>query len=134
MFKITNTLTGTKQEFLPRAGSKVTMYVCGITPYDDAHIGHGRCYSTFDLLYRLLKFLEFDVIYVRNFTDIDDKLLHRAQQEFNDRYRYTEIANRYIDRYHEDMKAMNCLPPTIEPKVTEHILEIIQFVEGLINE
>ena len=103
MLKFTNTLTNHKQEFIPLEQQKIRLYVCGVTPYDDAHIGHGRCYVTFDLLYRLLIFLEYDVTYVRNFTDIDDKLLKKAEKEFNDQLRYSEIANRYIDRYHEDM-------------------------------
>ena len=133
MLKFTNTLTNHKQEFIPLEQQKIRLYVCGVTPYDDAHIGHGRCYVTFDLLYRLLIFLEYDVTYVRNFTDIDDKLLKKAEKEFNDQLRYSEIANRYIDRYHEDMSNLNCLTPTHEPRVTETISEIITFIQGLIE-
>ena len=109
------------------------MYVCGITPYDFAHVGHGRCYVTFDVIYRLLSCLGYKVTYVRNFTDIDDKLLIRAEKEFGDQTRYTEIAQRYIDAYHEDMRNLNCRAPQHEPRVTQVIPDIIQFIEKLIK-
>src|SRR5437899_8396676 len=89
---ISNTLTDKKELFIPTDPNQVTMYVCGITPYDYAHLGHGRCYVTFDTLYRLLKFLGYNVKYCRNFTDIDDKLINKAIQEFNNPNRYSEIA------------------------------------------
>ena len=92
MLKITNTVTGKKELFESLVPNKVSMYVCGVTPYDRAHIGHGRCYVAFDLLYRFLRFIGYDVVYVRNFTDIDDKLLVRAEKEFGDKFRYTDIA------------------------------------------
>ncbi len=133
MLKITNTVTGKKELFRSLENDKVRMYVCGVTPYDVAHIGHGRVYVTFDLLYRLLQFLGYEVTYCRNFTDIDDKLLNKAEREFGDRLRYKEIAQRYIDAYHQDMVALNCLPPTYEPRVTETMPSIIAFIEGLIQ-
>jgi len=131
--KITNTLSGKKEAFQPLNFPEVKLYVCGITPYDFAHIGHGRVYVTFDVLYRLLNFLGYKVKYCRNFTDIDDKLLNKAQVEFNDKFRYQEIADRYIKAYKEDMLSLNCMNPDYEPKVTETIDEIIEFIQGLID-
>lgn len=132
MLRITNSLTGQKEPFQPTIPGKVKLYVCGITPYDFSHIGHGRCYVVFDMIYRYLSFLGFDVRYCRNFTDIDDKLLRKAEQEFNDASRYSEIAQRYIAAYHQDMQALNCLSPNHEPRVTQTIPQIIAFVQGLI--
>ena len=133
MLKLSNTYSGKEEVFKPLENNKVKMYVCGVTPYDKSHLGHGRCYVAFDLLYRLFKFIGYDVTYCRNFTDIDDKLLNKAEKEFGDRSRYMEIANKYIDIYKKDMANLNCLPPTYEPKVTEHINEIIAFVQGLVD-
>ena len=113
---INNTLSGKKEAFKPLQDSTVKLYVCGITPYDYAHIGHARVYVTFDVLYRLLTFLGYTVTYVRNFTDIDDKIIARAAKELGDGSRYAAIAQKYIDAYHEDMKALNCLPPAQEPR------------------
>jgi cysteinyl-tRNA synthetase len=133
MLKITNTVTGKKELFESLVPNKVSMYVCGVTPYDRAHIGHGRCYVAFDLLYRFLRFIGYDVVYVRNFTDIDDKLLVRAEKEFGDKFRYTDIARVCIKSYHADMAALNCVDPDVEPHVTEHIPLIIAFIEQLIQ-
>ncbi len=133
MLKVTNTVTGKKEQFESLVPNKVSMYVCGVTPYDRAHIGHGRCYVAFDLLYRFLRFIGYEVTYVRNFTDIDDKLLHRAERDFGDKFRYTEIANACIKSYHADMTALNCVNPDVEPHVTEHIPLIIDFIEQLIE-
>jgi len=132
MLHITNSLTGQKELFKTLLDNKVNLYVCGITPYDFSHIGHGRCYVIFDMVYRYLSFLNYDVTYCRNFTDIDDKLLQKAQQELGDSSRYSEIATRYIDAYHHDMKSLNCLSPNKEPRVTQTIPQIIAFVQGLI--
>jgi cysteinyl-tRNA synthetase len=133
MLIITNTKTGKKEEFISLTPHKVLMYVCGITPYDAAHLGHGRCYVSFDLLYRLLQFLGYSVTYCRNFTDIDDKLIRRAQERLGDGLRYAEIADQYIKSYHEDMAALGNLPPTYEPRVTDNIPQIIRCVEKLIE-
>lgn len=130
---LTNTLSGQIEQFSPQINSQVLLYVCGITPYDYAHIGHGRCYVTFDLLFRLLKLLNYKVTYCRNFTDIDDKLLNRAIKEFGDQMRYPEIAQRYIQAYQQDMQKLNCLKPDIEPLVTQTIPEIISLITKLIN-
>ncbi len=133
MITITNTLTGKKELFTPLKPKKVSLYVCGVTPYDNAHLGHGRVYVTFDVLYRLLTFLGYEVTYARNFTDIDDKLLIKAQKEFGDQNAYAKIATTFIANFHEDMKQLNCLPPTYEPRVTDNIKEIIAFISGLID-
>jgi len=133
MLKVTNTVTGKKELFESLVPNKVSMYVCGVTPYDRAHIGHGRCYVAFDLLYRFLRFIGYEVVYVRNFTDIDDKLLVRAEKEFGDKFRYTDIARVCIKSYHVDMAALNCVDPDVEPRVTEHIPLIIAFIEQLIQ-
>lgn len=128
---IHNTLSDRQEPF--RADTnKVNMYVCGITPYDFAHLGHGRCYVTFDVLYRLLRFLGYEVKYCRNFTDIDDKLINRADKELNDPTQYLMIADRFIESFHQDMKQLDCLSPAYEPRVTTHIIPIIRFIEGLI--
>lgn len=133
MIKVTNSRTGKKEPFTPIEHKKASMYVCGITPYDYAHVGHGRVAVVFDLLYRLFKFLDFDVTYCRNFTDIDDKLLRRSQEELGDQLRYKELADKYIKAYSEDVKELNCLDPDIEPRVTDHISEIISFIQALVQ-
>lgn len=133
MIKLNNTVTGKKEDFIPLKPNNVLMYVCGITPYDLAHIGHGRVYVSFDVLYRLFKFLGFSITYCRNFTDIDDKILKKAQVEFGNRHRYADITKRYIDAYHEDMKALGCLLPEFEPRVTDNVPLIITFIQGLID-
>ena len=133
MLHITNSLTGKKEEFAPLSDT-VKMYVCGVTPYDHAHVGHGRCYVAFDILYRTLRFLGHTVVYTRNFTDIDDKLLNRAAREFGDRLQYQKLANQFIKSFAQDMHALNCLDPDHEPRVTEHIPQIILFIQGLIDQ
>jgi cysteinyl-tRNA synthetase len=133
MLFFTNTLSQKKEEFTSLKNKKIAMYVCGITPYDYAHIGHGRCYVTFDLLYRLLSFIGFQVIYARNFTDIDDKILKRAQEEFGDAKCFDQITKKYIAAFERDVKTLNCMPATYEPRVTEMIPQIIAFTQGLIE-
>lgn len=130
MIKLTNTLTG-KKEAIDK--DQLTFYACGITPYDYAHLGHGRCYVLFDVLYRFLKSQNKQVIYCRNFTDIDDKLLDRAQKELGDKCKYQELANKYIDAYLDDMQALNCLFPDHQPRATEVIDDIIVFIQDLIE-
>ena len=133
MIVVTDTLKGKKERFEPGDAHKVSMYVCGITPYDYAHIGHARVYVTFDVFYRLLSFVGYNVSYCRNFTDIDDKLINRAIREYGDMFAYNKVADTYIDQFKKDVAALNCLPPTYEPRVTEHIPEIIAFVDGLVK-
>lgn len=127
---ITSTLSG--QQVSCSSSSSIKMYVCGVTPYDDAHIGHGRCYVTFDLIYRLLAATGQQVTYCRNITDIDDKLLNRAERELGSPFRYKEIAEKYTQRYREDISALGCHTPTYEPLVTDNIEQIIQCIETLI--
>lgn len=128
-----DTLTGTKKIFTPLRPPCVTMYVCGITPYADSHVGHARVYTTFDVLYRLLSYQGFTVRYCRNITDIEDKLINKAQQELGSKQAFKEIARKYTERYNQDMKQLNCLIPTYEPKVTDHIDDIITFIQELIK-
>ncbi|HVW99488.1 MAG TPA: cysteine--tRNA ligase [Candidatus Babeliaceae bacterium] len=130
---LTSTLSGKKDVFKPiYPQGPITLYVCGITPYDYAHVGHGRCYVTFDLLYRLLEHSGYKVLYCRNFTDIDDKLIAKAEKEFGDPLQYGKIAQRYVDAYNQDMKALACKDPVYEPRVTQVIPEIIAFIQELI--
>lgn len=123
-----NTLTKDKEEFVPLEPGKVKMYVCGVTVYDYCHIGHARSAVVFDVIYRYLSFIGYDVTYVRNFTDIDDKIIRRAQEEGTD---YQTIAKRYIAAFYEDMDRLGVLRPTVEPKATEHIPEMIELIEKL---
>lgn len=132
--QLTNTLTGVKNPFEPLNKSNVSMYVCGITPYDYAHIGHARCYVTFDLLYRLLKALGYGVTYIRNYTDIDDKLISRAARELGTPFAYRNVAEKFIQDFAADMAALHCITPSYEPRVTETIPEIIELVQLLINQ
>jgi len=126
-----NTLTGKKEEL--GTTQPIKMYVCGVTPYDDTHVGHGRCYVSFDLLKRFLSFSGREVIYCRNFTDIDDKTMNRAEKELGDRLRFKEIADRYINHFHDDIVKLNCLAPNYEPRVTDNIPAIITFIQELID-
>src|SRR5579872_1579555 len=109
MMLCTNTLSGKKEELA--LNKQITMYVCGVTPYDDAHVGHGRCYVAFDLLQRTLRFFGADVRYCRNFTDIDDKIMRRAEKELGSRLKYREIADRYIKSFENDIALLNCESP-----------------------
>ena len=126
-----NTLSGKKEEL--NVSKPINMYVCGVTPYDDAHVGHGRCYVSFDVLKRVLSFCGHEVIYCRNFTDIDDKIMHRAEKELGDRLRFKEIADRYINNFTIDITLLNCLSPEYEPRVTDNIPQIINFIVELIE-
>jgi len=129
--QFTNTLSGKKEEFV--IDKQVKMYVCGVTPYDDAHVGHGRCYVAFDVLYRMLQATGAKVTYCRNFTDIDDKIMYRAEKELGSRLLYHEIADRYITHFNDDIKKLNCLSPDYEPRVTDNIAQIIEFIQKLID-
>lgn len=127
--RLTNTASHKKEIFVPLNPEQIKLYVCGPTVYDRAHIGNGRSYVVFDILYRLLRFLYKDVIYVRNLTDIDDKIILRAQEKKWPISRLTEETTRF---FHEDMEALGNLPPTYEPKATDHIPQMINIIEGLI--
>ncbi len=130
---LTNTLSRKKEVFSPNEDKHVKLYVCGITPYDYSHLGHGRAYINFDILVRLLKFLEYKITFVRNFTDIDDKIINKALQEGRAQTDFKIIADRYIEAYHKDMYQLNCLEPDYEPRVTQYIEEIITFTQKLIE-
>ena len=109
---------------------KVRMYVCGITAYDYSHIGHARSAVFFDIFRRYLEYLGYEVVYVQNFTDVDDKIINRA---FKEGKTQKEVAERFIGEYLKDMEALNVKKPTYQPKVTEHIQDIIEFIQGLIE-
>ncbi len=128
--RIYNTLSGKKEVFEPVEPGRVRMYVCGPTVYDSCHIGHARSVVTFDVIVRYLKAKSFDVTYVRNFTDIDDKIINRANQSG---VGYKELAEKYIKEFHEDMNSLNVNMPDEEPKATEHIEQIIKVIEKLID-
>jgi len=129
----TSTLCRSQELFIPYNDRNIHMYVCGVTPYDDAHIGHGRCYVTFDVVYRLLRSQGYQVKYIRNITDIDDKLLNRARDQYGDQFRYNDVATYYAKRFQEDVIRLGCISPSFEPRVTDHIPEIITAVEQLVD-
>jgi len=127
--KVFNTMSGVKEEFTPR-GDEVTMYVCGVTVYDDCHIGHAMSYIVFDVIRRYLEFKGYKVKHVQNFTDIDDKIINRAQELG---VSASELAQKYIAEYFADMDALNIKRAHIYPKATEEIPKIIEIIEGLIR-
>lgn len=130
MVKIYNTLTGHKEVFEPLKPQAVRMYVCGVTVYDESHLGHARSALIFHVIRNYLQFRGYDVVYVRNFTDIDDKIINRAAREG---VAWTEIVHRYLDAYRRDMARLGVAPADIEPKATEHISDIIDLIKRLIE-
>lgn len=128
--KIYNVLTRKKEAFEPITPGKVRMYVCGITPYDECHLGHARAAVVFDVIYRYLKYSKYDVTYVRNFTDVDDKIIKRASETS---VLWSEIAKKYIDSYREQMKRLGVETPTHEPLCTENIPEMIALIQKIIE-
>ena len=130
MLKIYNTYSASIEEFKPIEENKVKMYVCGPTVYDNPHLGHARCYITWDTVYRYLKFLGYDVTYCRNVTDVDDKILNKADEQG---VTPEEIANKYYNVFAESMKNLNNLKPDIEPFATKTIGEMIKIVKDLID-
>ena len=128
--RIYNTLTGKVEEFVPLNPPKVLIYTCGVTVYDDSHVGHGRSLIVFDTFRRFLEHLGYQVRFVRNFTDVDDKIINRSKEECTD---FMTIANRYIASYYRDMEAIRVRPADVEPRVTEHIQEIIEVIQKLIE-
>jgi len=125
--KVYNTLSGQKEEFLP-AGDEVKMYVCGVTPYDDCHIGHAMSYIIFDVIRRYLQYRGYKVKYVQNITDIDDKIIDRAAKRGVSTH---ELAEKYANSYFEDIDALNIGRVDIQPKATEEIPKIIEVIQGL---
>ena len=130
MLQIYNTLTRKKEAFVPLQENKVGLYVCGVTVYDLCHIGHARTYIGFDNMVRFLRFSGFDVNYVRNVTDVEDKIIKRAAENNED---WLALVERNIDEMYQDFDALNLLRPDIEPRVTTHMAEIIEMVGQLVE-
>ncbi|PIE70446.1 MAG: cysteine--tRNA ligase [Deltaproteobacteria bacterium] len=128
--RIYNTLTRTKEVFQPMEPGHVKMYVCGPTVYDACHIGHARSVVVFDVMARYLRAIGNRVTYIRNFTDVDDKIIQRAASLGEN---WSDLANRYIDAFHTDMDALYVERATEEPKATDHIPHIIEFIASLIE-
>lgn len=130
MFKLHNTKTGQIEDFKPIDPSRVTLYTCGPTVYDNAHVGHARASAAFDILVRHLKASGHNVDYVRNYTDVDDKIIKRAKEKKID---WRDLAQTYIDSFSQDMQSINCLEPTHTPRATEYIEEMIQDIQAIID-
>ena len=128
--KLHNSYTNQVEDFKTIEPNKVKMYVCGPTVYDNAHLGHARCYITWDVLYRYLKFKGYDVTYCRNVTDVDDKILKKAEKEGKTP---EEVSKYWYGKFSESMKALNNLPPDIEPFATKTLGEMIAMNKDLIN-
>lgn len=126
--KIYNSLSQKKEPFEPLEKGKVRMYVCGITAYDECHLGHARAAVVFDVICRYLKYLQYEVTFIRNFTDIDDKIIKKANETG---LSCAEISERYIRSYTEQMTRLGVLPPTREPMATDHITEMIRLISDL---
>src|SRR5689334_15896485 len=116
--KVYNTMSRRKDELLPLKAGEVRMYVCGVTVYDFSHIGHARSALVFDVLRRYLRFKGYRVTFVRNYTDVDDRIIRRANEAG---VPASEISERYIAAEREDMASLGILPPDVEPKATEHV-------------
>ena len=130
MLKLYNDLTRQKETFQPLQAGKVSMYVCGMTVYDLCHLGHARVMVVFDVVYRYLKASGYDVTYIRNITDIDDKIINRANERGMP---FTELTEQFIQAMHEDADALGVLRPDSEPKATEHMDEILAMIRRLIE-
>jgi cysteinyl-tRNA synthetase len=128
--KVYNTMTGRKEDFEPLEPGKAKIYACGITVYDNCHIGHARSAIVFDMIRSYLSYRGFEVTFVKNFTDIDDKIINRANETGS---AWDEVARTYTERYYEDMERLGVEKADIEPKATEHIPEIIEIVQGLVD-
>ncbi len=126
--QIYNSLTHRKEPFEPLEPGRVRMYVCGVTVYDECHVGHARSAIVFDVIYRYLQHMGWEVKYVRNFTDIDDKILDRAQREG---LQWNQISRKYIEAFQRDMANLGVLPPNLEPLATEHVADMIQMIRAL---
>ncbi|MFZ7230352.1 cysteine--tRNA ligase [Avibacterium avium] len=130
MLKIFNTLSREKEVFTPIEANKVGMYVCGVTVYDLCHIGHGRTFVCFDVIARYLRYLGYYLTYVRNITDVDDKIIKRA---IENKETCDQLVDRMVIEMYRDFDALNILRPDVEPRATHHIPEIIDIVEKLIQ-
>jgi cysteinyl-tRNA synthetase len=130
MLRIHNSLTGEKEEFTPLRANEVRMYVCGMTVYDYIHIGHARMLTVFDLVQRYLRFRGYKVTYVRNITDIDDKIIQRAAEKGED---WRQFAQRFAKAMHEDCATLGLQAPDLEPRATDFIAPIIAMTQTLID-
>ncbi|OGT98783.1 MAG: cysteine--tRNA ligase [Gammaproteobacteria bacterium RIFOXYB2_FULL_38_6] len=128
MLKIYNSLTKQKEIFKPIRENKIGLYTCGVTVYDDCHIGHARTFIIFDVIVRYLKFLGFDVTFVRNITDVDDKIIKRA---YENNESIDQLTQRMIASMHDDLNQLHLLSPTYEPRATEYMSEMIQMIQEL---
>jgi cysteinyl-tRNA synthetase len=126
--RIHNTLSGRLEEFHPIVPGKVGMYVCGVTVYDRSHIGHARALVTFDVVCRYLRFSGYEVTFVRNLTDVDDKIIRRARDEGRTS---DDVAETNVAEFAEDVAVLGCEPPTVEPRATQHIPEMIELIREL---
>jgi cysteinyl-tRNA synthetase len=131
LLKIYNSYTQQKEIFKPETTGKVKIYVCGMTVYDFCHLGHMRMLTAFDVVVRYLRFLNYEVIYARNITDIDDKIILRANENQED---YHQLAERFIQAMWEDIRTLGLLPPDHEPRATEYIPQMISLIEKLIQQ
>ncbi|MDX2345458.1 MAG: class I tRNA ligase family protein, partial [Legionella sp.] len=125
-----NSLTRQKERFKPMTPGKIKLYVCGITVYDACHLGHARAMVAFDVIVRFMRAAGYDVTFVRNITDIDDKIINRAIER---NISIDDLTEKYIKAMHRDEKALGCLSPTHEPRATEYIDSIIKLIERLIK-
>jgi cysteinyl-tRNA synthetase len=130
VLKVYNTAARKKEVFAPLEAGKVRMYVCGVTPYDLSHVGHARSYVAFDVIRRVLEYLGYDVNYVQNFTDVDDKIIERAKEEDVDPL---ELSEKYINEYFTDMDALSIKRADSYPRVSQKIPQIINMIETLIS-
>ena len=130
MLAIYNSFARKKEPFTPIEPKKIRMYVCGMTVYDFCHVGHARVMVVFDMVSRYLRSIGFDVLYVRNITDIDDKIIERAKKNSEP---IADLTNRFIGEMNKDANALGVLPPDLEPKATDHIKEIIEMISELIK-
>ena len=128
--RVFNTLTNEKQDFTPLRPGRMGLYVCGITVYDLPHIGHARMLTAFDVAVRYLRWAGWEVAYVRNWTDVDDKIIRRAQERGQDPKRFAE---HFIEECRKDMQALKILPADAEPKATEHVPEMQELIARLIE-
>ncbi|MCW8859754.1 MAG: class I tRNA ligase family protein, partial [Deltaproteobacteria bacterium] len=128
--RVYNTMSGKKEDFQPLVPGKVGMYVCGVTVYDYCHIGHARANIVFDVIYRYLRFAGYETTYVRNYTDVDDKIINRANERG---IPSKELAEEFITAFDEDMESLGLVKPNHEPRATEYIEEIIAICQRLID-
>ena len=128
--KVFNTLSGKKENLIPIEKNKIKMYVCGMTVYDDTHIGHARTFISFDLIVRYLRSINYEVHYIRNITDVDDKIIARAE-ELN--ISPKELTEKYIDSMNEDFMSLGMIEPDLEPRATDNIDSIISLIEILLE-